>query len=98
MKKDTIVFALNKTLKEEGNESGEDYARLMIIYMVVTLFFANSQGSIGWSFVTHLEDFSNISKIAWAVVVYDHLMQSVRKFHTEPLKTPGCVLQLLVSI
>ena len=89
---------MNKTLKEEGNKSAEDFARLMILYMVVTLFFANSQGPIGWSFVTHLEDFNNISKISWAIVVRNHLMQNVRKFYNEPLKTPGCVLQLLVSI
>ncbi|KAM7528848.1 hypothetical protein LguiB_032258 [Lonicera macranthoides] len=96
IKKDAIVSALNNTLKEEGKEAAEDSARLIILHMVVTIFLASSQGAVGWSFISHIEDFDNIRNIAWAKVFYNHLMQNIKKYYNKPFKTPGCVLQILV--
>ncbi|KAM7523361.1 hypothetical protein LguiA_013263 [Lonicera macranthoides] len=34
-------------------------------------------GAVGWSFISYIEDFENISKIAWAKALCNHLMPNV---------------------
>ena len=98
LNKAAICEALKRTISEKGPQAEEDFARLMILYMFVTLFLANSNGSIGCSFLPHIEKFNNINTIAWATVIHGNLMTSIRKCYRDPVKTPGCVIQMLVSL
>ncbi|KAM7486348.1 hypothetical protein LguiA_002357 [Lonicera macranthoides] len=89
LNKAAIYEALARTVKGKGPQDHEDFACLIILYMVVTLFFPNSLGAIGWSFLPYMEKFKNINKIAWATVIYENLMKSIKKHHDDPIRTPG---------
>ncbi|KAM7481177.1 hypothetical protein LguiB_005760 [Lonicera macranthoides] len=36
-----------------------------------------------------MEKFKNINKLAWATVIYENLMKSIKKHHDDPIRTPG---------
>ena len=36
--------------------------------------------------------------VEWASIIHDHLMKMVKKHYKDPIRNPGCVVQLLVSL
>lgn len=76
----------------------EDFVRSMILHMLVTLFLENSNGSIASLFSPYIEKSNNVNAIAWEIVIHENLMTSIRKYYRGLIKTPGCVIQMLVSL
>jgi len=88
--------AVRAILNEDGSE--DDFARCFILYMLATVFFANSNRAISLSYVPYLEDLNKVWEVEWASIIHDHLMKMVRKHYKDPFRTAGCVVQLLVSL
>lgn len=97
LNKATISRAMDNSLTTKGDEAAEDFARLVILYLMATLFLPNANQNVASSFIQNIEKFSKISKIAWAKCIHDNLMTNIRRHHKDPMTTPGCVIQLLVS-
>ena len=95
LKVSSLLAAVQSTVVEDGSE--EDFARCLILYMLATVFFANSNRTIALSFVPCVENLDNIADVQWATIIHEHLMRMVKKHHKDPFRTPGCVVQLLVS-
>ncbi|KAL5721063.1 hypothetical protein ACHQM5_013669 [Ranunculus cassubicifolius] len=93
--KKAIVNAIKRTVVLNGKTDQEDFVRLVILYMSATIFFPNSLGSIGWSFIQHIEDLNKMNKISWPTVIHEYLMTQVRKHHKNPTHVSGCVILVL---
>ena len=96
LKVKSIHTAVRAILNEDGSE--EDFARCFILYMLATVFFANSNRAISLSYVPYFEDLDKVWEVEWASIIHDHLMKMVKKHYKDPFRTAGCVVQLLVSL
>ncbi|KAM7489811.1 hypothetical protein LguiB_027295 [Lonicera macranthoides] len=92
----SVLSAIRSTVLEDGAE--EDFARCLILYLLATVFFANSNRALALSFVPCVEDLDKVADFQWATIIHDHLMKTVKKNYKDPIRTPGCVIQLLREI
>ncbi|KAM7489809.1 hypothetical protein LguiB_027293 [Lonicera macranthoides] len=93
LKVSSVLSAVRSTVLEDGAE--EDFARCLILYLLATVFFANSNRALALSFVPCVEDLDKVADFQWATIIHDHLMKMVKKNFKDPIRTPGCVIQLL---
>ncbi|KAA8543414.1 hypothetical protein F0562_021091 [Nyssa sinensis] len=93
----TIKEKLLQALKGKKRTDIEDVARLLSLYLCLTLLFSTTGTSIGWIFVQYIEDLEKISKFAWVAAIRDSLMSSIERLHQNPEKITGCVTALLVK-
>ncbi|KAM7472038.1 hypothetical protein LguiA_010221 [Lonicera macranthoides] len=93
LKVSSVLSAVRSTVLEDGAE--EDFARCLILYLLATVFFANSNRALALSFVPCVEDLDKVADFQWATIIHDHLMKMVKKNYKDPIRTPGCVIQLL---
>ncbi|KAM7504446.1 hypothetical protein LguiB_003350 [Lonicera macranthoides] len=93
LKVSSVLSAVRSTVLEDGAE--EDFARCLILYLLAIVFFANSNRALALSFVPCVEDLDKVADFQWATIIHDHLMKMVKKNYKDPIRTPGCVIQLL---
>lgn len=93
-----ISLLLGMTEDQEYTEIYNDFARLMIIYMMATFFYANSNSSVPWSFLEQIEDFDGISEISFAKSILAWIVSALESKYQTPDKVSGCLLFVLVSV
>ena len=76
----------------------EDVARIMCLFVVVTLLLPTTGLTVGWGFVAFVEDLEMMNSYAWSNAVASTLTTSIRSSLGSPENVTGCVLLLLVSI
>ncbi|KAM7477689.1 hypothetical protein LguiA_025902 [Lonicera macranthoides] len=95
LKVSSVLSTVRSTVLEDGAE--EDFARCLILYLLATVFFANSNRALALSFVPCVEDLDKVADFQWATIIHDHLMKMVKKNYKDHIRTPGCVIQLLMK-
>ncbi|KAF5177357.1 Peptidase c48, partial [Thalictrum thalictroides] len=93
IKRDVMKSNIESLMTAEGSE--KDFCRMIILFMSATIFFPNSNNSIGKSFVVHLENIDNMKKLGWADLIYRELMKKIKVQKENPLYC-ACVIPLLV--
>ncbi|KAF5197010.1 hypothetical protein FRX31_013403, partial [Thalictrum thalictroides] len=93
IKRNVMKSKIESLMTEEGSEN--DFCRMIILFMSATIFFPNSNNSIGKSFVVHLENIENIRKLGWADLIYSELLRKVKMKKENPLYC-AYVIPLLV--
>ncbi|KAM7468877.1 hypothetical protein LguiA_007060 [Lonicera macranthoides] len=87
LKVSSVLSAVRSTVLEDGDE--EDFARCLILYLLATVFFANSNRALALSFVPCVKDLDKVADFQWATIIHDHLMKMVKKNYKDPIRTPG---------
>ncbi|PIA41861.1 hypothetical protein AQUCO_02100001v1 [Aquilegia coerulea] len=93
--KETMINRINILMNEEGSHS--NFCRMVVLFMCATIFFPNSNYSIGKSFAAHLESLETMKSIGWTDLIYDALMKKIRnrKENWTPFSVTGCLIPLL---
>lgn len=92
-----IKSLLIKAVKGEHVVDHQDVARLLCLYVFVTLFFVTSGTSLGWAYLPYLEHFEKMGTYDWPELIKRQLLSSIEKSYSKPSSVTGCVLVLLVS-
>jgi hypothetical protein len=94
--KTNISEAIEKAISTRGREAAEDFARCIILYMMVTIFDPNANYTVGVQFLENLDQFSEIKNICWANIFHRNLITMIRKNYRKPRNTPGVVVAVNV--
>ncbi|KAF5191979.1 hypothetical protein FRX31_018434, partial [Thalictrum thalictroides] len=94
IQKKVMTSKIKSLMTEEGSEN--DFCRMVVLLMSATIFFPNSNYSIGKSFVVHLENLETMKKLGWTDVIYSELMKKLKTKKDNPLSVTACVITLLV--
>lgn len=93
--KKMILTKANSSRKQDV----EDVARLVCMFLCVSLFFPTSGSTLSWSHVSILDDLEEMKNYDWANAILKYLLRSIKIHHKkEPRKVIGCVYILLVRL
>ncbi|KAF5202189.1 G-type lectin S-receptor-like serine/threonine-protein kinase LECRK2 [Thalictrum thalictroides] len=95
IKRNVMKSKIESLMIEEGSEN--DFCRMMILFMSATIYFPNSNNSIGKSFVAHLQNLENMRKLGWTNLIYSELLKRVKIKKENPLYC-ACVIPLIERI
>ena len=86
------LYTLGEGINDTHKLTAIDFATLMILYMVCTLFFASSSILVTWSLVDQIVDMISLKAINWAKAVHETLVESLKKFTMTIAEIAGCPL------
>ncbi|CAL5383354.1 unnamed protein product [Camellia sinensis] len=90
--------ALGNALEGTTTVDVEDVARIMYLFVVTTLLLPTTGLTVGWAFVTLVEDLEMMNSYAWSTIVASTLTTSVQSSSGSLENVTGCVLLLLVIL
>lgn len=93
------IMKLKPKSKMEIERNAEDLVVLFTMYLCITVFFTQANGSMisKNQFAHFFESLDRMKRTCWPVHIHEYLMASIKKHQDSPLKVNGCVLYLLVS-
>ncbi|KAI8556181.1 hypothetical protein RHMOL_Rhmol05G0232000 [Rhododendron molle] len=83
-------------LKSNKKQDVQDVARLVCLFLCVTLFFTSS-ATLSWVYVKHMDDWNEMKNYDWGTAIKDLLIRSIEKNISDPWKVQGCAILLLVN-
>ena len=87
-----ISDALDHALNIEGQDSIEDVARLLILYLCITFLFATKGNRLKWGFLYYVEDINAMITYNWSAAIINDIMSTI-----EDKNVSGCVVALQVK-
>lgn len=90
--KTSVEEAITKVMKSKKKEDKEDFVRLLIIALCITVLLPNSSNTLAWKLVDYCIDFKKMPTYGWAERVHKSLTQSLR----QGAPPNGCSVALLV--
>lgn len=75
--KETILKALENTIKANDNKSIQDYS-ILIFFVFSTFFFAALSTGLNWAF-TSIENSEGLSSISWPPSIHNYFMKYLKK-------------------
>ena len=91
-----IKHALQSAIRGREKNDIEDVARLVCLYLFLTLFFATTGNTIRWGYIDFVEDLDRIRDYAWDEAILESLMSTINRSNSDPKKVSGCSLALQV--
>ena len=91
-----IKHALQAAIRGRGKNDIEDVARLVWLYLFLTLFFATIGNTIRQGYIPFVEDLDRIRDYAWDEAILELLMSTTDRSNSDPKKVSGCSLALQV--
>ncbi|XP_038713923.1 factor of DNA methylation 1-like [Tripterygium wilfordii] len=90
-----IKSALQEVIASEDVDDAEDVARLLMMYVCLTLFFSTSGDALPWAFIHYIEDLEEVKNYNWSRAIKNNLMDSIKKYVRTAVSVTGCVIVLL---
>ena len=91
-----IRQAILEALQGTTLEDIQDVARLLCLYLFLSLLFATSGYTIKWGFVKYVENIDEMCNYAWSEAIVSALMGTIEASNGNPRRVSGCVITLQV--
>ncbi|KAI8572522.1 hypothetical protein RHMOL_Rhmol01G0205900 [Rhododendron molle] len=72
----------------------DDVARLLCLFLCVTLFFSTTGTTANWCHVRYLDNLENVKKYDWTGAIRNYLLKSVHRNHRDLKDLKGCSVLL----
>ncbi|XP_058223220.1 uncharacterized protein LOC131332929 [Rhododendron vialii] len=84
-----------KAVKKKDEESANDVARVLTLYLISTVFLPSTASRVSWNLIEFIEDLDRISFYDWATFFTDELIRQLNDNMETPASTGGCISGLL---
>ncbi|XP_058192239.1 uncharacterized protein LOC131309651 [Rhododendron vialii] len=84
-----------KAVKKKDEESANDVARVLTLYLISTVFLPSTASRVSWNLIEFIEDLDRISSYDWATFFTDELIRQLNDNMETPASTGGCISGLL---
>ncbi|XP_024172229.1 actin cytoskeleton-regulatory complex protein pan1-like [Rosa chinensis] len=92
IKKARIMSCIDEQLREKAPGWIENMTKLLLLHLFITLLFASSGSTLGWSFVKCITDIETMRRYNWARAVRDYLLLCLQAATTgKARQISGCV-------
>ena len=88
---------LESAIKGKSSTDCADVARIITLILLLKLFVPTAHNSLGWNFLRYVEDLDRMQEYDWVMLIWETLMDSIKKSNNDPKKVTECVMLLLVS-
>ena len=77
-----IKEALRAAMRGKGKKDIEDVARLVCLYLFLTLFFATTGNTIRWGYIPFVEDLDRMRDFAWVDAILESLISTIERVNS----------------
>ncbi|KAG5565945.1 hypothetical protein RHGRI_001763 [Rhododendron griersonianum] len=93
----TIRQKIKELKGSKEQQDIDDIARLLCLFLCVTLFFSTTGTTANWCHVRYLDNLENVKKYDWTGAIRNYLLKSIHRNHRDLKDLKGCSVLLPVN-